>query len=189
MLQSHRHTLRSEGSVSTLIFFFLFVFSKLCALEIQDKQEEISGFWKTINEKTNKPEAMIAIYEYQGSYFGRIMMTYLEDGSIQDTINHPKKRAPGVLGNPFYAGLDIIWDLKQVGNKYKEGKILDPEKGYIYQAEAWKKGAHLIVRGKFFVFGRNQTWQLAEAADFPEDFKKPDLSSFIPVIPNVNERK
>lgn len=151
----------------------------------QGNPEAIVGFWKTINEKTLRPESIVAIYPYNGQYFGRIILTYYADGSIQDTIYAPKKRAPGVIGNPYYVGMDILWGLKQEGNKYKDGSILDPEKGHIYGAEAWKQGDKLIVRGKLLVFGRNQTWPPAIETDFPEGFQKPELTSFVPVIPKT----
>ena len=146
---------------------------------------DITGFWKTINEKTSKPESIIGIYKYEGKYYGRIILTYMEDGSIQDTIENPKKRALGVSGNPYYVGLDILWDLKLKGKKYRDGSILDPEKGNTYGAEAWRKGEMLVVRGKLFVFGRNQTWPPAVDSDFPKGFVKPDLKTFVPSIPKT----
>lgn len=146
---------------------------------------DITGFWKTINEKTSKPESIIGIYKYEGKYYGRIILTYLEDGAVQDTIENPKKRALGVSGNPYYVGLDILWDLQLKGKKYRSGSILDPEKGNIYGAEAWRNGEMLVVRGKLLVFGRNQTWPPAVDSDFPVGFKKPDLKTFVPAIPKT----
>jgi uncharacterized protein (DUF2147 family) len=147
--------------------------------------EEIIGFWKTIHEKTLRPESIIAIYQYNGQYYGRIILTYYEDGSVQDTIYYPQKRAAGVVGNPYYSGLDFMWGLKPKGEKYKDGSIIDPLKGRVYGAEAWKNGNNLIVRGKFLIFGRNQTWPPAVASDFPEGFQLPNLAAFIPVIPKA----
>lgn len=172
----------------TFYMLYLCLFSLCHAAQnepAQNDPKDIVGFWKTMNEKTKKPESVIAIYPYNGQLFGRIILTYFEDGTIQDTIYNPKKRAPGVVGNPYYVGMDIIWDLKPVGNKYKDGSILDPEKGNVYGAEAWKKDEDLIVRGKLLMFGRNQTWPRANDADFPQDFKKPDISAFVPVIPKT----
>lgn len=146
-------------------------------------QDDIVGFWKTINEKTLKAESVIAIYPYNGQYYGRIILTYFDDGTVQDTMYEPKKRAAGVVGNPYYSGMDIMWGLKPEGHKYKEGSILDPEKGHVYGAEAWRKGEKLIVRGKLLMFGRNQTWPPAVEADFPQGFKMPELSTFVPNIP------
>jgi uncharacterized protein (DUF2147 family) len=166
----------------------LFIICLLCGLMGAVSlvaQDEIVGFWKTVNEKTLKPECVIAIYRYQDQYYGRLILTYDETGAVQDTMYQPKKRAPGVVGNPYYAGMDIIWGLQLKGNKYLNGSILDPEKGKVYGAEAWTSGKNLIVRGKLFIFGRNQTWPPAQSSDFPENFQKPDLASMVPVIPKT----
>jgi uncharacterized protein (DUF2147 family) len=169
-----------------IVCLFLCSFSLFAHQGKQDNPANIEGFWKTINENTKKPESVIAIYKYKGEYFGRIILTYFEDGTIQDTIYNPKKKALGVPGHPPYVGLDIIWGLKPAkGNKYKDGSILDPEKGDIYGAEAWRKAGDLIVRGKLFIFGRNQTWPRAVEKDFPEGFQVPDYTSFVPVIPQT----
>jgi uncharacterized protein (DUF2147 family) len=163
----------------TLTFFFLLSISQV--LFAQD----IKGFWKTINDKTNKPESIVAIYEYQGKYFGRIILTYDDNGQVKDTIYKASERAPGVKGNPYYAGLDIIWNLKPNNSKFSDGKILDPEKGRVYDAEAWHKNGNLIVRGEILFFGENETWPPAAEHDFPAGFIKPNLAQLIPSIPQV----
>ncbi len=147
--------------------------------------EEIQGFWKTINEKTGKPQCIVAIYEYENKYYGRIVGTYNEDGTkMKETIDAPEERAPGVIGQPFYCGLDLIWGLKK-GSTCK-GKIVDPEKGNIYRAELWVKKGKLVVQGKYLCFWKNQTWLPATNEDFPSDFKRPDVTKFVPVIPKVD---
>lgn len=146
--------------------------------------EDVVGFWKTISDTTGRAESIIAVYPYQDKYYGRIILTYdSETGVLNDTIYEPKTRAKGVEGDPFYAGLDIIWDLQKRGDRYKLGRILDPENGKVYSAELWIEKGSLIVRGEILFFGKNQTWPLAEESDFPKDFKKPDLYTLIPSIP------
>lgn len=149
---------------------------------------DITGFWKTIDEKTGLLQSIVAIYPYEGKYFGRLIVTFDETGKIEDTIYNPTSRAPGVVGNPFYAGLDIMWDLKPDGEKFNDGEILDPEHGRLYGAEVWRKGDKLIVRGKVLFLGRNQTWPPAGDADFPAGFKKPDLAAMVPVIPKTQKK-
>jgi len=146
--------------------------------------QDISGFWKSMNDKTGKPACIVAVYEYQDKHYGRIIGIFDEDGNIHDSIYTPKERAPGVKDNPFYCGLDIIWNLRNKGVRNK-GKILDPEKGKIYDAEVWVKQGNLIVRGEFLFFGRSVVWLPALDNDFPSDFKKPDVNTFIPQIPKV----
>jgi hypothetical protein len=152
-------------------------FNVLCA-------QDISGFWKSINEETRKAQCIVAIYAYEGLYYGRIIGTFDGQGNMKESIYKPKERAPGVIGNPYYCGLDIIWNLEDKGISYK-GKILDPEKGTVYNSELWIENDNLVVRGKLLFFGRNQTWFRAVQADFPQGFKMPDLKSLIPMIPQV----
>lgn len=163
-----------------LLFLSMFC---LFSFHFPSHAEEIVNFWKTVDEKTHQAQSIIAIYPYEGKYFGRIILTFDDDGKSKDTIYHPVDKAPGVVGNPYYSGLDIIWNLEKEGDKYTNGKILDPQKGKVYNAEAWLEGDDLIVRGELLIFGRNQTWPRAQESDFPSDFKKPDLSSITPKIP------
>lgn len=150
--------------------------------------DDIVGFWKSLDDKTGKPQSIVAIYKYLHKFYGRLVVTYNDNGSVNDTIYNPKDRAPGVKGNPYYAGLDFIWNLKPDGKRYSDGKIMDPEKGRIYDSEMWTENGNLIVRGEFLFIGRNQTWPPATDKDFPPNFVKPDLTKLVPVIPKVNNR-
>lgn len=85
-----------------------------------------------------------------------------------------------IKGEPKIKGLDIIWDLKKVDNKYKGGEILDPQKGKVYGCEMWREGDNLIVRGKIAFLGRNQTWLLNK------DFKPENSENPVPKKPEVD---
>lgn len=147
--------------------------------------ESIEGFWKTINEETGEAQCIIAVYKYEGLYYGRIIGTFNDKGKMDDSIYKPVKRAPGLQDQPFYSGLDIIWYLADRGSRFK-GKILDPEHGKVYNSELWIEDENLIVRGKLLMFGRSQTWLPAKKTDFPSDFKMPDLKKLVPAVPKVN---
>lgn len=150
--------------------------------------QDIVGIWKQIDDQKNKPQSLVAVYEYDGKYFGRIIATYDPEGKkIEDSIYVPFKRAPSVQGHPFYSGLDFIWNLEKSGTKYVGGKILDPEEGDIYDAEMWIENGNLIVRGEILFIGKNQKWLRAEDSDFPPNFKKPDLTKMVPKIPVVEK--
>lgn len=109
---------------------------------------DITGFWTTIDDETKQAKSVVQIYEYNGKYFGRVV----------DLLKNKEARAK-IAGNPKILGLDIIWDLKKDGKKYKAGEILDPQKGKVYGCEIWRDGEDLIVRGKIAFLGRNQTWK------------------------------
>jgi uncharacterized protein (DUF2147 family) len=155
----------------------------LCMLACPLIGQDIDGFWSTVNEETKKPQAIVAIYKYKDMHYGRMIGTYQRGtGKIFDTLYHPIERAPGIVGEPYYSGLDFIYNLKQDGEHYK-GRIVDPEEGNIYRAELWRDKGNLIVRGKLLFFGRNQTW--IPFSQFSEEFPKPDVTKFIPKIPEV----
>lgn len=144
--------------------------------------ESIAGFWKSVDEESGKARSVVAVYEYKGKFYGRLIATYNDEGKIDETIYNPKSRAPGVEGEPYYCGLDFIWDLSPHHGKYK-GKIMDPEKGKVYKAVLWVENGNLIVRGELFIFGRNQTWPPADPKDYPPKFTLPNVSTFVPKIP------
>ncbi len=148
----------------------------------------ITGFWQTINKKTQKPGAIIAVYSYKGKYYGKIIGTHNEQGVLDDTIYHPISRAPGLEGRPFYSGLDIVWDASQDdGEGRYKGYVVDPIKGKIYNAELWREKGNLILRGKLFIFGRNEVWPPFPDSGFNENFKKPDLATLIPKKPKLED--
>ncbi len=150
--------------------------------------EEISGFWETIDKKSKKPTSVIAVYAYEGKYYARIIGSYNQEGVLDDTIYQPKGRAPGIEGHPYYAGLDIVWDAKldDEGDRYK-GYVVDPRSGKVYHAQLWKKDNNLVLRGKEFIFGRSVVWPPFPEEKFNSSFKKPDLSAFIPAIPQARK--
>ncbi len=145
--------------------------------------EDPTGFWQTINDKTGKPSSVIAVYPYEGNYYGRIVATYDENGAINDSIYNPKDRAPGIEGTPYYSGIDIVWDMKPAKKEKYKGSITDPKAGKVYRAELWREGENLILRGKVFIFGKNITWPPFSESGFTSEFKKPDLRAFVPVKP------
>lgn len=149
--------------------------------------EGIAGLWKSSDQHSDKPRALVAIYKYQDTYYGRMLATYDDEGNIKDTILAPKERAPGVVGNPPYCGMDFVYSVKKMENyedKYK-GKILDPEKGKVYDAELWLSGEDLIVRGKLWIFGKNILWRKAFKQDLPKGFSMNSINNFVPEIPQT----
>lgn len=151
--------------------------------EAVPKNQSIVGFWQTLNQNTKKPQGIVAIYEYQGKYYGRLIGSYNAEGKIDDSIYKPVERAPGIRGNPHYCGIDFVWSLRPAGSRYK-GKVIDPRKGNVYDAEVWRRGNDLILRGKVMMFGKNLTWLPADHV-FSLGFKKPNVEKFIPTRPRV----
>lgn len=145
--------------------------------------EDIQGFWKSLDDY-GKPQCIFGIYEHEGFHYGKIIGTYNDEGKMEDTIHNPEARAEGVIGTPHMCGLDIVYYLQDMGQRFA-GKIVDPTKGKVYNCEIWRAGEDLIVRGKVLMFGRNITWYHAAKEDFPKDFKMPDLKTLTPTLPQT----
>ncbi|HEY5236297.1 MAG TPA: DUF2147 domain-containing protein [Rhabdochlamydiaceae bacterium] len=146
-------------------------------------EADIVGFWKSISNKTGLAQSIVAIYPYEGDYYGRLIASYNDAGTvIQDTMYNPKTRATALPGQPFYCGMDFIWALDLRGSKYA-GEILDPEHGDVYKAVVWVENGNLKVEGKLLGLGQTQTWVPAKPSDYPKGFKLPDVSTFVPLAP------
>ena len=147
--------------------------------------DDILGFWKQIDDKTQLPETLVYIYNYQGKLYGRMIISYEDNGAVKDTILVQKFKAEKLAGDPPYCGLDYVYQLEVKGKEYRGG-IMDPRSGDDYTCVIKRDGEKLIVRGQLKglgLFGRNQTWVRASAADLPAGFAMPDPALFIPVLP------
>jgi len=117
------------------------------------------GAWKTIDDDTGKPKALVRISEDQGMLTGKIEKLYRPG----DQDQNPKcvKCSDARKDQPII-GMIILSGLKKDGNDYTGGEILDPAAGKVYKSKATLKdnGAKLEVRGYIGapMFGRSQTW-------------------------------
>ena len=148
----------------------------------------ITGFYQTIDDKTNQPKSIVALYEYADDddmeLAGRIVALYDANGKITETIANPVKVADKIKGTPHYAGLDIIWDMEWDAddNRYEDGKIMDPTSGKVYSSVMWMDTpGELNVRGKIGPIGRTQHWRAIDAKNIPE-LKDIDTSKWTPNI-------
>ncbi len=162
------------------IIFALFIFVAAGLMAADD----VIGLWRGVDENTGDSTIFAYIYQYQGKIYGRILVTF-DEGIMKDFINQPGKKAELWIGEPEFAGMDIIWGMEDRGNKWKRGKICDPKEGKIYSSEMWRDGENLIVRGKIGPFGRNQVWQPLRPSDLPPNLDYGNPSSWTPVIPEL----
>lgn len=74
------------------------------------------GLYQTIDDKTNTPKSIVALYEYTDGdvteLAGRIVALYGANGNISETLSNPTRTAEAVKGAPKMVGLDIIWDME-----------------------------------------------------------------------------
>lgn len=114
------------------------------------------GRWKTIDDKTGKPKAIVQIYEEKGKLYGKIEATLDPNAKkICDKCKDERKGQPIV-------GMVIVRGLTLRGDEYSGGDILDPDNGSVYRCKVHvqERGRQLSVRGfiGFSLLGRSQTW-------------------------------
>jgi len=123
------------------------------------------GTWKTIDDKTSEVKSIVKIWKTQeGTLKGRIEKIFPKPGEdpnpVCDKCKGDKKDQP-------ILGMEFLWGFKGSGSKWKNGKILDPENGKVYncQLEVIENGKKLKVFGYIkilFKIGRSQTWLRVE---------------------------
>lgn len=167
----------------TLLLLALFA----VAVTMLGAAENVIGLWRGVDENTGESTMFTYIYEYQGLLYGRMVVTF-DEGVMKDQIGDAGADiADKWEGEPVYAGMDIIWEMEDRGNRWKKGNICDPKEGKVYASEMWRDGDNLIVRGKIGPFGRNQVWQPVTPADLPPGLDYGNPSSWIPVIPELKD--
>lgn len=135
----------------------------LYALQTQAPQDSPIGFWKTIDDVTGQPKAIVQIQEAPNKLLlGRIVKIYPEPGDDQ---NEMCTACDGERHNQRILGMTILENLKRdkdTATQWVDGKILDPKTGKIYLSNIRliEKGQKLNVRGYIGLplFGRSQTW-------------------------------
>ncbi|MET0856015.1 MAG: DUF2147 domain-containing protein [Telluria sp.] len=121
------------------------------------------GLWKSIDDDTGKPRAMIRITENGGQLQGKIEKLFRP----ADQEQNPKcDKCDGARKDQPIVGMVIVSGLKKDGNEFTGGEILDPANGKVYRSKATLKdgGKKLEVRGYIGapMFGRSQTWVRAQ---------------------------
>ena len=117
----------------------------------------IVGLWKTFDDDTNQPSALVQISEQNGLFVGKV--TKILDPSGLPTCakcTDYRKDKPVV-------GMEILSGLKKDGeNMYSGGRILDPDDGEIYRADIklLDQGNKLDLRAYLGIplIGRTQSW-------------------------------
>ena len=119
------------------------------------------GVWRTIDDKTNRPRALVQIFARNGLLYGRV--TEIIDPKYTDARCQD---CTGDRQNQPVLGLEIIRDMRPDGDRWDGGTILNPETGDIYRCRMHlgPDGQTLVVRGfiGFSLIGRSQTWQRVE---------------------------
>lgn len=117
----------------------------------------IQGLWKTIDDKTHQPRGVVHIYQENGQFFGKIVSSF--DPREAREVCSP---CSGALHDKPIIGLVIVRDMRQDGNEFSGGTIIDPDTGKAYRCKMTVEdgGRKLSVRGYvgMALFGRTQVW-------------------------------
>jgi uncharacterized protein (DUF2147 family) len=116
------------------------------------------GLWNTISDTDGKPTAVVEIREANGELSG-VVRALLVAADPQDSICG---KCSGDRKNQPVVGMEIIRHMRQDGDEWSGGEILDPENGKSYRAtmKLSDGGQKLVIRGYVGLplFGRSQTW-------------------------------
>jgi uncharacterized protein (DUF2147 family) len=113
----------------------------------------------TIDDKDGKPRSVIEISDAGGALQGQVTKIFDRPG---DNPGHLCKKCNGDLKDKPVVGMLILSGLKQDGDSWDGGNILDPDSGNVYSAtlRLSDAGEKLVVRGYLGIslLGRSQTW-------------------------------
>lgn len=122
--------------------------------------QTVLGKWKTFDDKTGDAKSIVQITERDDKIYGKIIE--LLNPKMKDM---KCKDCPGNDKDKPVVGIEILKGLTKNGNKYEDGKILDPSSGKIYKCTLQLDGKNTLkVRGYIGIsaIGRTQTWQRVE---------------------------
>ncbi len=118
------------------------------------------GYWKTIDDVTGKPKSILKITETaQHTLQAQVMRIYPSPGKDQNELC---EACEGANHNKRIVGMFIMWGVKQDGDNWDGGRILDPKTGNIYRCslKLTNNGSELEAHGYIGIslIGRTQTW-------------------------------
>lgn len=144
----------------TLIVSALLALGLVMAAQAYAADSTPVGTWTQIDDDTGKPKSLIEITQLpDGALQGVVKEVYFSD---QGTTHPICDKCEGDKHNQPVVGMTIMWGVKQDGDQWDGGKIMDPGNGKIYKVKLTldDNGQKLDVRGYigWSLFGRTQTW-------------------------------
>ena len=133
-----------------------FALALLTAGRVFSADPDPVGVWKTIDDTTGSPKALVRIFERNGELFGKVEAALDgRHGRVCELCKDDRK-------DQQIVGMEVIRHMKKSGDEYVGGDILDPESGRVYRCKLRVDdgGKKLLVRGFVGVslLGRTQTW-------------------------------
>ena len=122
--------------------------------------QTVLGKWKTFDDKSGDAKSIVEITKRDGKIYGKVIE--LLNPKMKDM---KCKDCPGSDKDKPVEGIEVLKGLSQNGDKYDDGKILDPSSGKTYKCTLQLDGKNTLkVRGYigFAALGRTQVWQRVE---------------------------
>jgi uncharacterized protein (DUF2147 family) len=138
-----------------------------------ESEPDIVGVWKTYDDATGRPAAVVRIFVERDAYVGRVEQV------LDPEAPSRCPKCTGARHDQPIVGMLILTGLRRVDERYAGGEILDPDDGQVYRVEARliDHGRRLSLRGYIGlpIFGRSQVWQrMQEVAIKPGETLKPE---------------
>ncbi len=115
------------------------------------------GVWKSIDDETGEAKSNVQLYQENGKMYGKVIAFLRKDTDPNRVCNKCTDWRKGQK----VMQMMIVRDMVLNGTTWKNGKILDPEKGKEYTCSMWfedGKPNELNVRGWIGPFFRTQKW-------------------------------
>lgn len=133
-----------------LLFAGIFLFTSILI-----GKSQVTGFWKTVDDRTGSEKSVIEIFEQDDMLHGRIVR--LLSGATYTTC----EKCSGELKDKPLVGMTILFDLKENQSGRIDGKVLDPNNGKLYSCYLEMERPDVLkLRGYIGVtgLGRTQYW-------------------------------
>ena len=120
-------------------------------------QTSPTGRWKTIDDETGKVKSIVEITQAaNGTLQGKVVEVLQSDRGPNPTCDKCK----GTNKDKPVKGMTILWGLKQDGDEWNGGTVLDPAKGKTYKSkvELLEGGKKLGMSGCIAFICRQQVW-------------------------------
>ncbi len=112
------------------------------------------GFWRTVDEQTQKPNSIVEITRENGRYDGKVVKLFDNPAAVCS-------KCSGDLHNQPIMGMQVLWDFIPVQDGWGDGKVLVVKRGIILDAtlNLQNQGQILQIVAKTPLGKRVQNWE------------------------------
>lgn len=144
----------------TLTMLFFFLVTHALSLHAENTPTPI-GTWNTMTDGTHHVNGVVQIWQENDNTLSGKIIKAIPDQN--EKVLNVCNLCQGENYNKPIVGLVFMWGFKYDGQKWSDGKILDPRTGKVYRAnlEPDETGQHLQVHGFIGIplFGLTKVWE------------------------------